>query len=437
MGGHNFDDLDEYDRTTAAIAGSESEAAIGATSSPATVIRGKSTSSDGAETVRHISDSAEPSSAAATDVGSTDRTEEAQMESSRQEEEYSEEPEEEEEEEGGEDDDDEEEASDVGEQEEGQGEAGSKEGGVAGAEHHGHAGQEEEEEEEEGEEEEEEEEEVEEGEEEEEVHDEEYYEAEEEEQALYNKDRIFGNESTRANRMQTVTTSGGIKNNQLVQLADSEGEEEYQEAEEQEDDEDLESVVSAYSEEEQSESDQDVDDAVREEMDDFCRHFKGIERRFRLISKIGEGILHDMSSDTEMFSNICHPGTFSSVYKAEDLHYDRYDNEWDWESRSDDGYDKSPPPHKRRKFNGHVESHSQRRRPKYVAIKKIYVTSSPQRIMNELELLHSLQGCQDVVPLITAFRHLDQVVAILPYFKHVDFRVRSPTMSKSGETRKG
>lgn len=64
------------------------------------------------------------------------------------------------------------------------------------------------------------------------------------------------------------------------------------------------------------------------------------------------------------------------------------------------------------------------RRPKYVAIKKIYVTSSPARIQNELELLHDLSGCDTVVPLITAFRYHDQVVAILPYFKHVDFRVR-------------
>ncbi|KAF8424011.1 kinase-like domain-containing protein [Tirmania nivea] len=191
-----------------------------------------------------------------------------------------------------------------------------------------------------------------------------------------------------------------------VQREENEGEEEEEEEEghydddEEEDwhydDEDHDSVVSAYSED-QSDSEEDVDDAVREEMDSFCRHFKGIDRRFRLISKIGEG-------------------TFSSVYKAEDLLYDRYENDWDLDASDDDG-DRSPPPNKRRKF-----AETQRRCPKYVAIKKIYVTSSPQRIMNELELLHELRGCRDVVPLITAFRHLDQVVAILPYFKHVDFR---------------
>jgi cell division control protein 7 len=64
----------------------------------------------------------------------------------------------------------------------------------------------------------------------------------------------------------------------------------------------------------------------------------------------------------------------------------------------------------------------QRRRPKYVAIKKIYVTSSPIRILNELELLADLTGCDSVCPLITAFRHMDQVVAVLPYFRHTDFR---------------
>lgn len=45
------------------------------------------------------------------------------------------------------------------------------------------------------------------------------------------------------------------------------------------------------------------------------------------------------------------------------------------------------------------------------------------RIHNELELLHDLKGYKSVCPLITAFRHQDQVVAVLPYFRHQDFRV--------------
>lgn len=58
-----------------------------------------------------------------------------------------------------------------------------------------------------------------------------------------------------------------------------------------------------------------------------------------------------------------------------------------------------------------------------MAIKKIYVTSSPMRIQNELELLHDLRGCKAVCPLITAFRHQDQVMAVLPHFRHQDFRM--------------
>ena len=61
--------------------------------------------------------------------------------------------------------------------------------------------------------------------------------------------------------------------------------------------------------------------------------------------------------------------------------------------------------------------------PRLVAIKKIYVTSSPMRIFNELDLLYSLRGCASVCPLITAFRYQDQVIAVLPHFQHQDFRV--------------
>lgn len=121
-------------------------------------------------------------------------------------------------------------------------------------------------------------------------------------------------------------------------------------------------------------------------------------------------------------------GTFSTVYKAQDLQYDRYDNRWDLDKENEKW---TPPAPKR--YTDRVASSSvtldaastpsrTRRRPKYVAIKKIYVTSSPARILNELELLHDLRDSPAVCPLITAFRSTDQVIAILPYFKHQDFR---------------
>lgn len=91
-------------------------------------------------------------------------------------------------------------------------------------------------------------------------------------------------------------------------------------------------------------------------------------------------------------------GTFSTVYKAEDLLYGSYNNDWN------------------------IEEDGSRPKARYVAIKKIYVTSSPMRIFNELELLHDLRDSPNVCPLITAFRDQDQVIAILPYFQHRDFR---------------
>jgi cell division control protein 7 len=115
-------------------------------------------------------------------------------------------------------------------------------------------------------------------------------------------------------------------------------------------------------------------------------------------------------------------GTFSTVYKAEDLLYEAYENDWDIEGKESSKWT-SPPLKKRRTGMQELDEYGQqRRRQKYVAIKKIYVTSSPIRILNELELLNELRGCDSVCPLITAFRNTDQVVAILPYFRHTDFR---------------
>ncbi|KAJ8063969.1 hypothetical protein OCU04_007815 [Sclerotinia nivalis] len=151
-------------------------------------------------------------------------------------------------------------------------------------------------------------------------------------------------------------------------------------------------------------SDDAVDAATAEDIAKFEATFKGIKDRFRLINRIGEG-------------------TFSTVYKAEDLLYEHYDNDWDIEEKEHSTWT-SPPVKKRTGGIREVldEYNQQRRRRKYVAIKKIYVTSSPTRILNELELLNDLRGCDFVCPLITAFRHTDQVVAVLPYFRHTDFR---------------
>ncbi|KIL70478.1 hypothetical protein M378DRAFT_183937 [Amanita muscaria Koide BX008] len=104
-------------------------------------------------------------------------------------------------------------------------------------------------------------------------------------------------------------------------------------------------------------------------------------------------------------------GTFSSVYKAIDLGYhDKWDNS-PWHGHhlptSSAYYQSAPKPQESKVF---------------VAIKRIYVTSNPERIRNEISIMEDCRGCRHVSQLITAFRHHDQVVAIMPYHRNEDFR---------------
>ncbi|KAE8131297.1 kinase-like domain-containing protein [Aspergillus pseudotamarii] len=162
-------------------------------------------------------------------------------------------------------------------------------------------------------------------------------------------------------------------------------------------------------EDEDLQGEEEVDDSVKEDMKKLEDTFPGISDRFRLVNRIGEG-------------------TFSTVYKAEDMLYDHYRNDWDmFQGQQCDSW--MSPPSKRRRVEGERGSSlaAKRQKPRYVALKKIYVTSSPFRIQNELELLHDLRGCRSVCPLITAFRYQDQVVAVLPFFPHTDFRIQYRT----------
>ncbi|KAJ8121303.1 hypothetical protein ONZ43_g2207 [Nemania bipapillata] len=156
---------------------------------------------------------------------------------------------------------------------------------------------------------------------------------------------------------------------------------------------------------ESSDEDEHIDTTVQQDMEKLQHTFPHFQDEYRLIKRIGEG-------------------TFSTVYKAEDLRYDYYINNWDIDA--DDG--QWTPPPLRSSSASHLNS-AARRKPKFVAIKKIYVTSSPARILNELELLHDLRASPSVCPLITAFRESDQVLLILPYFRHQDFRKYYPKMN--------
>ena len=149
-------------------------------------------------------------------------------------------------------------------------------------------------------------------------------------------------------------------------------------------------------------------------------------------------------------------GTFSSVYKAIDLRYHEwYNKPWKgnhppessaYYQSADPGYrgragrgpgigkDKGKGKDKAREndveqdFNAmtvdSAETSGGAQESKvYVAIKRIYTTSGPERIRNELAIMQTCRGCRHTSQIITAYRHLDQVALILPYQRHMDFRV--------------
>lgn len=105
------------------------------------------------------------------------------------------------------------------------------------------------------------------------------------------------------------------------------------------------------------------------ELNNFTNNFPGLDQSYKVLKKIGEG-------------------TFSTVYLARPI------------------INKLPLKGKKNK----------------VALKRIYVTSSPQRIYNELNLLYKLRGHHNVAPLLDVLRYEDQVIAVLPYYEHSDFR---------------
>ncbi|PRP80422.1 hypothetical protein PROFUN_11968 [Planoprotostelium fungivorum] len=79
-------------------------------------------------------------------------------------------------------------------------------------------------------------------------------------------------------------------------------------------------------------------------------------------------------------------GTFSSVYKARPIH------------------------------------RSKNMKEEFVAIKRIYPSCSPARILNEMKMLRRLTGCPTVLSMYEALRHEDQVSLVLPFVPHDKFK---------------
>ncbi|GME79283.1 unnamed protein product [Ambrosiozyma monospora] len=150
---------------------------------------------------------------------------------------------------------------------------------------------------------------------------------------------------------------------------------------------------SHYTEEEDEEEAAKPSHKVLLEIKNLEDAFPTIVGKYRIKNKIGEG-------------------TFSTVYLAEDLK---------GLSNINSGATNFSSPAIKTKVHGNGKENNKVSRP-LVALKRIYVTSSPQRIYNELQLLHSLVGCRTVAPLIDAIRYEDQVIAVLPFYRHSDFR---------------
>lgn len=141
---------------------------------------------------------------------------------------------------------------------------------------------------------------------------------------------------------------------------------------------------------------------IEEEIEDLLDTVPELNEDYRIVDRLGTG-------------------TFSSVYKAVDLHYaEKWHNDA-WMGRHPPG------------SSAHYQSLLRPIRGKvFLAIKRIYVTSNPERIRNEIAILEDCRGCRHVSQLITAFRNRDQVVAIMPYHRNDDFRDFYRTLPMEG-----
>ncbi|EKM59990.1 uncharacterized protein PHACADRAFT_206206 [Phanerochaete carnosa HHB-10118-sp] len=125
-------------------------------------------------------------------------------------------------------------------------------------------------------------------------------------------------------------------------------------------------------------------------------------------------------------------GTFSSVYKAVDLNYKKFNNTV-WERTNCLHLTTAPFfVESGGEMSVYTNTEAEKKRSSgrvYVAVKRIYVTSGPERVGNELSIMEDCVGCRHTSQLITAFRHRDQVVLIMPYCRNDDFRHYFRTLS--------
>ncbi|KAJ7783614.1 kinase-like protein [Mycena maculata] len=170
--------------------------------------------------------------------------------------------------------------------------------------------------------------------------------------------------------------------------------------------------------------DEEEDDAyLQEESDEELSIMKkSVQDRHEIEEEITEleRAVPVLSEDYKLVDRLG-TGTFSSVYKALDVGYHKK-----WDNTPWHGF--HPP-----SSSAHYQSVPRPPGTKvFVAIKRIYVTSNPERIRNEIAILADCRGCRHISQLITAFRHEDQVVAIMPYHRNDDFREFYRTLPMAG-----
>ncbi|OCH94542.1 kinase-like protein [Obba rivulosa] len=173
-----------------------------------------------------------------------------------------------------------------------------------------------------------------------------------------------------------------------------------------------EQVEGAFGEDEDGASSGEDEDASAETDEEMSIFLKPPEEQEEIRHEIAEleNRMPQLTEDYKIVDRLG-TGTFSSVYKAVDL---GYHEKWD-----NTAWHGSHPP----TSSAHYQTTPRPPGSKvFVAVKRIYVTSGPERIRNEIMIMEDCRGCRHVSQLITAFRQHDQVVAIMPYHRNEDFR---------------
>ena len=166
---------------------------------------------------------------------------------------------------------------------------------------------------------------------------------------------------------------------------------------------------------EEEEEEEEEDDETDEEASIFL---KSRDEQAEIEAEILdlEGAVPDLAQDYKLVDRLG-TGTFSAVYKAIDLGYHTKWNNTEWHGNHPST------------SSAHYQSvHHPPDRKVFVAVKRIYVTSGPERIRNEISIMEDCRGSRHVSQIITAFRHLDQVVVVMPYQRNDDFRVSTSSL---------